>query len=307
MAGASSTPSKNLASCEVKRRSGGRADGRKRNGGAPQPAVEQAAASPWLIRYAGGNAPARLRLFCFHYAGATASIFRTWPAALPPAVELVAVQLPGREYRLDEPLLTDIGEIVAGLIEVVPPLLDRPFVFLGHSMGALIGFDLIRMLRTRGLRQPELFIVASRNAPQFRWRDAGAEKLPDEQFIAAVRDYNGMPDELLNDETLRELWLPRLRADLTVSATYQYVAQRPLDCPILAMFGDKDGLVGDAGLSGWLEQTSAGVRFSRYPGNHFFTHTAEQLVLEEIRGELEDRLSPPRASKISYIEGDRTC
>jgi surfactin synthase thioesterase subunit len=291
----------------VQRWSDGPADGHKLNGGAHQAAVEQEAASPWLIRYGGGNGSARLRLFCFHYAGATASIFRTWQAAFPPAVELVAVQLPGREYRLDEPLLTDIGEIVAGLIEVVPPLLDRPFVFLGHSMGALVGFDLIRMLRARGLRQPELFIVASRNAPQFKWRDAGAEKLPDDQFIAAVRDYNGMPDALLNDETLRDLWLPRLRADLTVSATYQYVPQRPLDCPILVMFGEKDGLVSDMGLSGWLEQTSACVRFSRYPGNHFFTHTAEQLVLEEIRGEVEGRLSPTRASKISHIEGDQTC
>lgn len=307
MAGVSSMPSKNLASCKVERGSAGRVDELRLNG-VHQADVEPESASPWLIRYGAENGrPARLRLFCFHYAGATASMFRTWQAALPEAVELVAVQLPGREYRLDEPLLTDIREIVAELIEVVPPLLDRPFVFFGHSMGALIGFDLIRMLRARGLRQPELFVVAARNAPQFRWRDAGAEKLPDDQFIAAVRDYNGMPEALLNDETLRDLWLPRLRADLTVSATYPYVPQRPLDCPILVMFAEKDGLVSDLGLRGWLEQTNARVRFSRYPGNHFFLHTSEQLVLEELHGELEERLSPTRTSKISHSKGERTC
>jgi len=308
MAAASSTPLENSASCRVERRADGRADRLDRNGGASHIDLERESASPWLIRYGAGNGtPARLRLFCFHYAGATASMFRTWQARLPAAVELVAVQLPGREYRLDEPLLTDVGQIVAGLIEVVPPLLDRPFVFFGHSMGALVGFDLIRMLRARGLRQPELFVVAARNAPQFRWRDAGAEKLPDDQFIAAVSDYNGMPDELLHDESLRDLWLPRLRADLTVSATYPYVAQPPLDCPILVMFGEKDGLVSDTGLRGWVEQTNARVRFSRYTGNHFFLYTAEQLVLEELREELEDRLSPARTSKISHSEGDRTC
>jgi surfactin synthase thioesterase subunit len=285
-----------------------RPDRLRLNGGASEAGVEEESTSPWLIRYGAWNRePARLRLFCFHYAGATASIFRTWPAAFPPAVELVAVQLPGREYRLDEPLLTDIGQIVAGLIEVVPPLLDRPFVFFGYSMGALIGFDLIRMLRARGLRQPELFIVSGRNAPQFKWCDAGVETLPDDQFIAAVRDYNGVPDALLNDETLRDLWLPRLRADLTVSAKYQYVPQRPLDCPILVMFGENDRLLSDIGLRGWLTQTSARVRFSRYPGNHFFLHTAAQRILGDLRCEVEDQLSPERASRISHNEGDRTC
>jgi medium-chain acyl-[acyl-carrier-protein] hydrolase len=273
--------------------SGGRTDRPQLNGGASAADVERESASSWLIRYEAKNRePARLRLFCFHYAGATASIFRTWQAALPPAAELVAVQLPGREYRLDEPLLSDIGQIVAGLIEVVPALLDRPFVFFGHSMGALIAFDLIRTLRARGLRQPELFIVSGRNAPQFKWRDAGVEALPDDQFIAAVRDYNGVPDALLNDETLRDLWLPRLRADLAVSATYRYVPQRPLDCPILVMFGANDQLLSDIGLRGWLTQTNARVRFSRYPGNHFFLHTAERLVLGELRCEVENQLPP---------------
>lgn len=255
-------------------------------------ASERQPASPWLIRHgAADGEPVRMRLFCFHYAGATASIFRSWRKAIPGAVELVAVQLPGREYRFAEPLLTRMGEIAPAVAELLPPLLDRPFAFFGHSMGALLGFDVIRLLRARGLRQPELLIASGRNAPQFRWRDAGIQALPDDEFIAAVRDYNGTPEALLAEESMRELWLPRLRADLSISATYEYAEQRPLECPIVVMFGEEDDLVSEAGLRGWLVHTTGRVRFFRYPGGHFFLHSAERLVLAKVNAELEDQLA----------------
>lgn len=261
-------------------------------------AIERQPPSPWLITHGVEDMQhVRMRLFCFHYAGATASIFRSWRGAIPEAVELVAVQLPGREYRLAEPLLTRMGQIVPALAEIMPPLLDKPFVFFGHSMGALLGFDLIRLLRARGLRQPELLIASGRNAPQFKWRDAGIQVLPDDQFIAAVRGYNGTPEALLAEQSMRELWLPRLRADLTISAMYEYAEQRPLECPIAVMFGEEDGLVSDAGLKGWLTQTMGRVRFFRYPGGHFFLHSAERLVLAKIHAELEDQLARERHSQ----------
>lgn len=254
--------------------------------------ARQQPASPWLVRYGTGSGEqVRIRLFCFHYAGATASIFRTWQGAFPEEVDVIAVQLPGREYRLAEPLLTDMKEIAPQVAEVLPPLLDKPYVFFGHSMGVLLGFDVIRILRAQGLRPPEMLIASGRNAPSFRWLDAGLQELPDDQFIAAVRDYNGTPEALLAEESLRDLWLPRLRADLTVSGTYEYVEQRPLDCPITVLVGEKDRLVSKAGLEAWLTQTTGGVRFFHYPGNHFFLHSAEQLVLAKVRAELEGHLA----------------
>lgn len=253
--------------------------------------------SPWLISHGGANAKhIRMRLFCFHYAGATASIFRSWQDALPDEVEVVAVQLPGREYRMDEPALTNMAQIVPPLAESFPPLLDKPYVFFGHSMGALVGFDVVRVLRAQGFPEPKLFVASGRNAPQFKWRDAGIQTLPDEEFLAAVSDYNGMPEALLAEESLRDLWMPRLRADLTVSAMYEYVEGRPMDCPVVVMFGAEDGLVSDAGLRGWLGQTTGGVRFYCYPGDHFFLHSAERLVLAKLSAELEDHLAQERHS-----------
>ena len=255
-------------------------------------ASKQRPGSAWFITQDGDHAAdARMRLFCFHHAGATASIFRPWRDALPKAVELVAVQLPGREYRLAEPLLTDMGQIVSALVDILPPLLDRPYAFFGHSLGALVGFNVIRTLRAHGLREPRLLIASGRNAPQFKWRDAGIQSLPDDDFIAAVRDYNGVPEALLAEESLRDLWLPRLRADLTVSGRYEYVEQRPLQCPIVVLSGAEDGLVSDAGLRGWVAQTTGSVRFFRYPGDHFFLHSAERLVLAKVSAELQDQLN----------------
>jgi len=267
-------------------------------------AVEQRLASQWLIYFgAKDTEQVRMRLFCFYYAGATASIFRSWAEAMPEAIELVAVQLPGREYRFAEPLLTDMREIVCDVVEALP--LDKPFVIFGHSMGALLGFEVIRLLRTQGLRQPEMLIVAGRNAPQFKWRDAGMQLLPDDEFIAAVRDYNGVPEALLAAVSLRDLWLPRLRADLTISATYDYVEKDPLECPTVVMVGEEDALVTEAGLDGWLTQTTGGVRYFHYRGGHFFLHSAERLVLTKIVEELSDQLARQGIPQEDNDEGNK--
>ncbi|WP_256728364.1 thioesterase II family protein, partial [Burkholderia pseudomallei] len=185
------------------------------------------------------------------------------------------------------PLIEHAEPIVEALADIVPPLLDLPYAFFGHSMGALIAFDLAHLLRARGFAQPLLFVASGRSAPRFRWRDAGIQTLPDEAFIAAVRDYNGTPEALIADPALRELWLPRLRADLTISATYRYVGPPPLDCPMLVLHGSNDGLVSDAGLSGWLAETIGAVRYVGFSGGHFFMHGEEAGVLAEVRRELE--------------------
>jgi medium-chain acyl-[acyl-carrier-protein] hydrolase len=225
-----------------------------------------------------------MRLFCFYYAGASASIFRSWDEAMPDGIEVVAVQLPGREYRLDEPLLTDMDEIAPLVAEILP--LDKPFVFFGHSMGVLLGFEVARLLREQGLRQPEMLIASGRNAPQFKWRDAGMQLLPEDEFVAALIAYKGIPESLVENAALLDLVLPRIRADLTVSAQYHYVEKEPLKCPIVVFVGNQDELSTEAGLNGWLTQTTAEVRYFRFAGNHFFLHSAEQLLLSRIAEEL---------------------
>ncbi|HJW11291.1 MAG TPA: alpha/beta fold hydrolase, partial [Albitalea sp.] len=106
-------------------------------------------ASPWLSR-PQPRPHARARLYCFPHAGVGASVYRQWHAALPPEVEVCAVQLPGRENRLGEPALTRIADIVQALVLAIEPQSNLPFAFFGHSMGAVVAFELAHALARRG-------------------------------------------------------------------------------------------------------------------------------------------------------------
>ena len=181
------------------------------------------ARDPWLIRPEVKPA-ARLRLFCFTYAGGGASIYRPWTRELPPELELCAVQLPGRENRLLEPAYTEMPALVEQLGTVLAPYLDRPFAFFGHSMGALVAFEMARTVRRRYGRSALHLFVSGHAAPRIARRRPPVYQLPDAAFVDAIRELNGTPEEVLENADLMALVLPALRADLTVCETYRYVS-----------------------------------------------------------------------------------
>lgn len=244
--------------------------------------------SPWLIfDETRTYHNAEMRLFCFHYAGAGASIFQNWIKLLPDEVELVAIQLPGREKRFYEPLISDVRQITTTLAKELSPFLDKPFAFVGHSIGALIGFELARVLRQRGMRQPELLIASGRNAPNVKLKVNNVHLLPDDEFAQTVRDYNGLPEAIAQNEELLELLLPRLRSDIAIAETYTYNDAEPLESRIVVFYGTEDPLVNDFGLQSWKEQTQGGFKLYSFPGDHFFLHSSEELVLDKISTELK--------------------
>lgn len=237
---------------------------------------------------------AQYRLFCFPYAGGGASMFRSWKKWLPDQVELVAVQLPGRENRLDEPLLHSMELVTTPLADALPPLLDKPFAFFGHSTGAVICFELARVLRQRGLPQPKLLIASGQNAPRVK-PAVVRHQLSDPEFIEVIRACSGTPEVVLRHPALLELLLPRIRADGAVYETYRYEQQAPLDCRIVVFYGLEDHLVNSVGLAGWKVETRHSFQRYGFPGGHFFVHEAEELVARRINHELEPSL------------GERTC
>lgn len=253
--------------------------------------------SPWFV-FCGEQRKrdARFRLFCFHYAGSGASIFRPWTKWLSDEVELVAVQLPGREDRLDEPLLHSMELVTAPLADALPPLLDKPFAFFGHSTGAVICFELARVLRQRALRQPRLLIASSQNAPRVK-PAVLRHRLADSEFIEVIRGCNGTPDVVLRNPALLELLLPRIRADGAVYETYRYERQAPLDCRIVVFHGFEDKLVDSAGLAGWEAETRHSFHCYGFPGGHFFLHEAEETLAAHINHELEPFLSERTCSE----------
>jgi len=227
----------------------------------------------------------QLRLFCFPYAGAGALIFRKWSDGLPADIEVCPIQLPGRGTRLTEPPFTMLSCLVEALARVLDPLLDKPFAFFGHSLGALIAFELARQIRRHhGVHPVRLFASAGR-APQIPHRTPPIHNLADKEFLAELRRLNGTPRELLDHEELMEVMLPILRADFALYETYLYSNEPPLNCPISAFGGVQDRRVSASDLEAWRSQTSASFSLRMFPGDHFFLK--EPLVLEALSQELD--------------------
>lgn len=225
---------------------------------------------------------ARLRLLCFPYAGGGASIYRLWPADLPATVEVRAVQLPGREGRWREEPFRRLEPLAEATTEALSGHLDRPFAFFGHSMGAILAFEVTRRLRRRGLPRPRHLFVSGRSAPRVEVRDPPIHELPREEFIDALRRFSGTPEEVLQNRELMELVEPLLRADFSVSETYAYTPDaEPLAVPLTALGGVEDPDVPPEDLSPWREETTGPFQEHLLPGGHFFLdqHRREALAI----------------------------
>lgn len=242
--------------------------------------------SPWLIRHR--RIPdASIRLFCFHCAGGSASEFRSWPQQLPRKFELVAVQLPGREARVNERFITGMDELISGTVGAMTSLLDKPYAVFGHSFGAVGGFETIRELRRRGLNQPFLFIAAGRPAPHIESSDPPIASLPKESFIEALRkDYGHHIEHILASAELREVFVPQIHADFALFESYRFRAGEPIDCPIVAFAGVQEDELDAADLSAWSAHSSHSFHSRRFPGDHFFLRESQSMVVEAIRQEI---------------------
>lgn len=246
--------------------------------------------SLWLRR-PKPDPQAHLRLFCFPHAGGGASLFRSWPDALPPDIEICPVQLPGRESRLLEPSFSQLSPMVQTLTEVLHAYLSVPFAFFGHSLGALISFELTRQLRRQNNPGPVYLFISGCRAPQIPDPDPPIHQLPQSAFVRELHRLNGTPHEVLQNAELMQLVLPILRADFAVYETYIYANENPLDCPISVFGGLQDFKVGHDELLAWRDQTRGLFNLRMFPGDHFFLQSAQALLLRVISQDLSHYLS----------------
>jgi medium-chain acyl-[acyl-carrier-protein] hydrolase len=210
---------------------------------------------------------ARVRLFCLPHAGSGSAGFYRWRRWLPAEVDLCPIFLPGRELRLSEPLVSSASRLADGIAEAIAPLLDRPYAIFGHSMGALLAFELARKVK----QEPSALYLSGRIAAHLPPPHVGLHRLDDEALVRALAArYGGAAQTLLEEDDLREVFLPIVRADLAVVETYRYRQGRPLGCPITVFAGDGDRSVSEAGLAGWRVETTGEFAVRYLPGDHFY-------------------------------------
>lgn len=224
------------------------------------------------------------RLVCFAHAGGGPMAFRGWARGLAPDVEVWTATLPGRAGRVREPLARSwrplVEEMAAAVAERVPP----PVALFGHSLGALIAFEVARELTRRGAG-PAHLVVSARDAPDV----PQTASLPETD--AALLDqvagaYGGVPDAVLASDELLRHFLPILRADLELAVGYAHTPGPPLGCPITALTGADDRTVSRDGVAAWARQTTSRFEALTVPGAHFYLESQQPAVLRAIHERL---------------------
>lgn len=222
------------------------------------------------------------RLFCFHFAGGSASAYRSWSKDIASNIDLIAIQLPGRENRFGEPLIDKIEVIVENLYDHFLDFHDKPYIFFGHSLGALIAFEFANKLQERGHLGLKHLIVSGSRAPHVPLDRRPIYNLPDVELFAEIQKYNGIPQELRNEkELLMEIMLPIIRADFTISDLYQCNPTLKLLVPITAFGGNEDYTFAFASLLKWSVHTDI-FRHIHFSGDHFFINSSYQEVITQI-------------------------
>ncbi|WP_256106166.1 thioesterase II family protein [Streptomyces sp. ODS05-4] len=230
---------------------------------------------------------APVRLVCLPHAGGSASFYLPVARALAPRVEALAVQYPGRQDRRDEPPVADLERLAERIADELRPLTDddRPYALFGHSMGAILGYEVARRLQSEG-RGPLRLFVSGRRAPLL---DRGDEWQPgtDEEVVNEIRALDGTHGDLLDDPEMREMILPALRADYAAVRRYRHRPGPPLDCPVTAFTGDADPKARVTEVAAWSRLTAGGFELSVLPGGHFFLVDRQEQVLRTVRDRLD--------------------
>lgn len=222
------------------------------------------------------------QLLCLPFAGAGASFFNEWKA-LTERFDVVPVQLPGREKRFCEPCYTDVSEATVGLVTEVAELLDpdRDIVFFGHSLGAVLAYELTHALVRNG-NYRILGLAVSGSPDPWTPRTEHATGLNDEEFLRRVSEFAGYTHSALEDPLMRELLLPTLRADVEMHEKYRAITDTPLDVPILMIRGNDDELISGEQLLGWVRATTGDARAESLPGGHMYLTERPTELLELI-------------------------
>jgi medium-chain acyl-[acyl-carrier-protein] hydrolase len=232
-----------------------------------------------------------LRLFCFPYAGGSAEIYRHWQKWFPPNISICLVYLPGRGKRMRESAFTRVSALVGAIADRMGSEIRAPYALYGHSMGALVSFELSwELIRRYGIGPQHLF-VSGHNAPKWPRTRPITFNLPDDDFLLRLKQLNGTPRDVLENPDLMELFSGILRADFEMVETYEYQHRGRLNCPITVYSGLEDQDVSLEACHGWSDQTTSRCRIRMLNGDHFFIRDPKSEFASVFRNDVLSAVS----------------
>lgn len=252
--------------------------------------VDQSGAghSLWLRGFHESK-PGAPRLLCMPHAGGSASFYFPVSKALSPAVDVRAVQYPGRQDRIEETPAGSVQELAQGVFRALDRREETPLALFGHSMGAMVGFELAQLLEAAG-RPPAVLFLSGRRGLSIE-RTENVHQGDDARLIEEVTKLGGTDSALLQDEDLRQMVLPALRADYRAVETYRRTPGPRLRSPLVVMTGDADPRVTPDEARTWSQETDGPFELHVYPGGHFYLVGQRQAVVDRIEATLR-RLGP---------------
>ncbi|MFJ7241734.1 thioesterase II family protein [Streptomyces olivaceus] len=212
---------------------------------------------------------AAVRLVCLPHAGGSASFFFPLAKAFSPDVEVMAVQYPGRQARRNEPGIDNVPEYADRIFAALRRLTDRPLALFGHSMGAVLAYEVALRMRKAGLPAPVRLFASGRRAPS-RYRDEQVHKGTDGQLVAELRGLGGPHQSVLTDPEVLALILPAVRGDYRAVERYRHDPQARLECPVTVLVGDEDPRVTLDEARAWEEHTTGPTELEVFRGGHFY-------------------------------------
>lgn len=232
----------------------------------------------WYLEYEK-KPNATIRLFCFHHSGGGASAYYPWLELLSPNIELIAIQLPGRENRFSQPLNNNLKDIITQLSEGFCTYKDKPFFVFGHSLGGLLSFEFIKSIREVYSLCPCHIIVSATKAPHFPFRMKHLSKLNDAALKEELKVYDGIDERILHHDELLELFLPIIRSDFSIYENHNHSNSEPFFCDILALSGDHDHTVAQEETLAWSAYTTGKFEHLSFHGGHFFTKNYQKRIV----------------------------
>lgn len=223
----------------------------------------------------------KLRLFCFPFAGGSASAYTTWVEHLPKDVEIILLQPPGRGSRYSEAAHEDMDSLTAEVLAEQNFITDTPYVFFGHSLGCRVAFEIAKVLQSRGLPVPLHFVASGSRAPHLPQELKAIHTLPEAAFVSELKHLNGTPEEVLQNKELMLLMLPSLRADFKI-AELHVAKPQVLACPLTVFYGTEDGGVTIDKVNAWQRLSKFTINTFAFKGGHFFINEAKSQVLARL-------------------------